>query len=120
MSGIVTNNKSLLISGTVMPDHVHLLIGIHPSVCVSELAQKVKSGSSKLMNDEKWFTGKFSWNEGYGAFTVSQSKLAAVKQYISGQEEHHRKHKLYDEMMEFLKAHGLKADSKENFWQNEP
>jgi putative transposase len=116
MAGLITNHKSHLITGYIMPDHVHLLIGLHPSMSVSEITQKVKANSSKLVNDEKWYGGKFAWNEGYGAFSVSQSKLSVVTKYIAGQEEHHKKHKLYDEMMEFLKAHGLKTDETDHFW----
>ncbi len=119
MAGITTNLKSHLITGYINPDHVHLLDGLHPSVSVAEYTQKTKANSSKFINDEKLVPGKFSWNEGYGAFTVSQTKLKTVTTYIQGQEEHHKKHKLYDEMMEFLKAHGLKADTEEGFWKTE-
>jgi len=116
LSGIIKNLQSHLISGKVMPDHVHLLVGLHPSLAVSELVQKVKANSSKHINDDKWLPGKFSWNEGYGAFSVSQSMLDKVNKYIENQEEHHRKHKLYDEMIDFLKAHGLKTDESDGFW----
>ncbi len=120
ITGIITHLDSHLISGKVMPDHVHLLVGLHSSLSVSELVQKVKANSSKHINDEKWFPGRFSWNEGYGAFSVSQSKLETVMQYIANQEEHHKKHKLYDEMMSFLKAHGLKTEDSEGFWMDKP
>jgi REP element-mobilizing transposase RayT len=116
LSGIVTNLQSHLISGSVMPDHVHLLVGLHPSLAVSELVQKVKANSSKHINTEKWFPGRFSWCEGYGAFSVSQSMLEKVSKYIANQEEHHKKHKLYDEVMSLLQAHGLKADDPVGFW----
>jgi len=116
IAGIITNHKSHLITGFIMPDHVHLLVGLHPSISVSEIVQKVKVNSSKHINEEKWYGGKFCWNEGYGAFSVSQTKLETVTQYIQNQEEHHRKHKLYDEMMDFLKAHGLKTDEG-GFWE---
>ncbi len=99
-----------------MPDHVHLLVGLHPSLAVSELVQKVKANSSKHINTEKWFPGRFSWCEGYGAFSVSQSMLEKVSKYIANQEEHHKKHKLYDEVMSLLQAHGLKADDPVGFW----
>lgn len=120
LTGIITHLNSHLISCMVMPDHVHLLVGLHPSLSVSELVQKVKANSSKHINDEKWFPGRFSWNEGYGAFSVSQSRLKTVVQYIDTQEEHHRKHKLYDEMMDFLKAHGLNTEGSEGFWMDKP
>jgi len=116
MAGIITNHKSHLITGTVMPDHVHLLIALHPTISVSEMAQKVKSNSSKHINDQGWLPGKFSWNDGYGGFTVSQSKLDVVKKYIDNQEEHHIKHKFYNEMKEFFAAHNITTDKEEGFW----
>jgi len=116
ISGIITNHKSHLIIGSVMPDHVHLLIALHPTLSVSEIAQKVKSNSSKHINEQTWLPGKFSWSDGYGGFTVSQSKLDVVKQYIENQEEHHKKHKFYDEMKEFFAAHNIITDKEEGCW----
>jgi len=120
ISGIITNHKSHLLSGIVMPDHVHLLIVLHPAVSVSEIAQKVKANSSKHINEQEWSPGKFSWSDGYGAFTVSHSKFETVKKYIQTQEEHHRKHKFYDEMKEFFAAHNISVDQGEGFWSANP
>jgi REP element-mobilizing transposase RayT len=116
MAGIITNLNSHLLAGFVMPDHVHLLISYNPTLAISEIAQKIKANSSKLINTEKLIQGKFSWNEGYAAFTVSQTKLDTVKHYINTQAEHHLKHKFYDEMVEFLKAHKLDFDNEGSFW----
>jgi putative transposase len=119
ISGIITNLKSHLITGFIRPDHVHLLVSLHSSLSVSELTQKIKANSSKHINDEKWFPGKFTWNKGYGAFSVSQSMLDTVVKYIENQDEHHQKHKLHDEMIALLKAHQLQPDKIEGFWMEQ-
>ena len=109
-----------MITGMVMPDHIHLLIALHPTVSVSEIAQKIKANSSKHINEQDWLPGKFSWSDGYGDFTVSQSKYEVVKKYIENQEEHHRKHNFSDEMKEFFAAHKIITDKEEGFWSDKP
>jgi len=99
-----------------MPDHIHLLVCLNPSTSVSEFVQKIKANSSKHINDEEWFPGKFNWSDGYGAFSVSQSRVETVTKYITNQEEHHQKHKLDDEMQGFVKAHNLKSEGENSFW----
>jgi len=54
-----------------MDDHLHLLIGLHPTLAVSEFAQKFKANTSRFINEKGWALGKFQWQEGYGAFSVS-------------------------------------------------
>jgi len=65
-----------------MEDHVHLLVGLHPTLSVSEFAQKFKANTSRFINEKGWVLGKFNWQGGFGAFSVSQSGLMQVRDYI--------------------------------------
>ena len=71
IAGITRELKCFLqcIGGT--EDHIHLLIGLHPTLSVSEFAQKLKANTSRFINENGWALGKFSWQEGFGAFSVS-------------------------------------------------
>jgi len=73
-----------------MEDHIHILLGLHPTLSVSECAAKIKANSSRFINEKGWAFGKFAWQEGFGAFSVSQSKLEPVREYIRNQETHHK------------------------------
>ena len=65
-----------------MPDHTHLLIGLKPSISISDLVRDIKAGSSKFINDNHWVKGKFNWQEGFGAFSYSKSQIDNVIKYI--------------------------------------
>src|SRR6202142_4132048 len=78
ITGIVSGQKQKLIAINNMPDHLHLLVGLKPDLCLSDLVREVKAGSSKFINEKRWVIGKFSWQEGFGAFSYSRSQLGAV------------------------------------------
>jgi putative transposase len=103
IAGIIQNNghKVLAISG--MSDHVHALFGMRPSQSVSDLLQDIKGCSSKWINENRFVKGKFSWQEGYGAFSYSRRELPAIINYINQQQIHHRTKTFYDEYIELLK-----------------
>jgi putative transposase len=110
MAGIIENLKGqpLLINGP--SDHVHLLFVLPADLSLSELVKKVKANSSRWVH-ENWPTyGGFAWQTGYAAFSVSQSKVREVKRYIADQEEHHRKVTFQEEVLAFLKKHGIKYE----------
>jgi REP element-mobilizing transposase RayT len=88
--GIVTNNRHKLLAINGMPDHIHLLVGLRPTQSVSDLLQDIKGSSSKWINQKGFVRGKFSWQEGFGAFSYSKSELTTVINYIQNQQEHHR------------------------------
>ena len=102
ITGIVQNRDQKMLSIFCMPDHTHLLIGLKPNVCISDLVRDIKAGSSKFINDRNWINGKFNWQEGFGAFSYSKSQLDHVIKYIINQEEHHKKHTFKEEYLEFL------------------
>lgn len=86
-----------------MPDHTHVFIGLKPSILLSDLVRDIKAGSSKFINDNRWIKGKFSWQEGFGAFSYSHSHIDNVIHYINNQEEHHKRQTFKDEYLAFLK-----------------
>ena len=102
ISGIVSNRGQKLFSIFAMPDHVHILVSLSPSISISDLVRDIKAGSSKFINDKNWINGKFSWQEGYGAFSYSKSSVDAVVKYILNQEEHHKKQTFREEYLEIL------------------
>lgn len=74
MCGIVSNKKSKALTIYCNPDdHTHILIGLHPSISISDMAKAIKGNSSKWINENRWMRGKFNWQEGFGAFTYSKS-----------------------------------------------
>jgi putative transposase len=112
ITGIVTNRGQKMVAIYAMPDHVHLLIGIKPNIAISDLVRDIKAGSSKFINDSKWVNGKFSWQEGFGAFSYSKSSLDNVINYILNQEEHHKKKTFKEEYIEFLEKFEIDYDNK--------
>jgi len=92
-------------------DHVHLLVGLRATHCLADVLQEVKGSSSKWVHQELK-KPLFSWQEGYGAFTVSASQRQAVKDYIARQEEHHRRKSFQEEYLEFLKLSGVEYDER--------
>ena len=112
MSGIITGmkHKSIIVNG--MSNHVHILIGLHPSKSVSETVYTIKRSSSLFINKEKLCHGKFAWQEGYGSFTYGRSQLDAVYNYILNQEKHRQKISFRDEYIQFLKNFEVKHDER--------
>jgi len=85
-----------------MPDHIHFLIGMKPSCCLSDLIREIKKSSNDFIKEKKFTKFKFQWQEGYGAFSYSCSGLDHVINYIMKQKEHHRKKTFKEEYVEFL------------------
>ena len=84
-------------------DHVHLFIGLKPSMAISDLIRDVKNNTTNFINEKKWISGKFFWQEGYGVFSYAHSQIETVYDYIHKQEEHHRKKTFREEYIDFLK-----------------
>jgi REP element-mobilizing transposase RayT len=107
ISGIVTNlkHKSIIING--YRDHIHILIGLNPSVSVSDTVHDIKRSSSLFINENRMCQSRFSWQEGYGAFTYSRSDLDNVYKYIYNQESHHSKHSFREEYVSLLELAGI-------------
>lgn len=112
ITGIVTNRGQKLIAINSMPDHIHILIGLKPDQALSDLVRDIKAGSSKFINERHWIAGRFSWQEGFGAFSYSHSQLTGVIRYIRNQEQHHARKSFTDEYREFLERFAVEYDSR--------
>lgn len=112
ISGIIQQQKHKLIIVNGVADHIHLLIGFRPHQSLADLMQDIKGSSSKWINENKFTRSKFSWQEGYGAFSYSHSHLSNVINYIKNQENHHRKIAFIDEYKAFLKTYEVEFDER--------
>lgn len=115
MSGIITqkNQKSIIVNGVT--DHVHLFIGLKPSMAISDLVRDIKNNSSNFINNNKFVKGSFSWQEGYGVFSYAHSQIEQVYKYILNQEEHHKTKTFKEEYLSFLNKFEIKYDEKHLF-----
>ncbi len=112
IGGIIRGEKGHLIEIGGMPDPIHLLAGFSPTIAVSDMLRRIKSKSSKWVNDNKKLVDRFEWQTGYGAFTVSQSQSPVVRRYLQRQAEHHRERSFRDEFIELLNRHGIEFEEK--------
>jgi len=103
MSGIISKkgHKSIIVNG--VSDHVHILVGLKPAFAISDLVRDVKNNSANFINSKNWIKSKFSWQEGYGAFSYSHSHLDRVYNYVLNQEKHHAKSPFREEYLALLK-----------------
>jgi putative transposase len=102
ITGIVQNNKHKLLAINGMPDHLHLMIGLRPAQSISELLQDIKGSSSAWINQKRFLKTRFSWQEGYGAFSYSKKELPNVIHYIMNQQQHHQKETFIKEYTSLL------------------
>jgi REP element-mobilizing transposase RayT len=98
----------------VNADHTHVLVDLPASKAIEEVVQLLKGGSSHWVNENNLVPGKFGWQRGYGAFSVSHSAVDEVCAYIANQEEHHRKKTFAEELRLFVERYGLKWHEEEN------
>ncbi len=107
---ILRECKARLITEGGIPDHVHLLVDLGRESSVAAVVREIKSKSSAWLKSK--LGTKFSWQGGYGVFSVSASHMKNVAQYIDNQEEHHRHKAFQEEFEDMLKAAGIEFDSK--------
>lgn len=103
IAGIIKTKgqKPIIVNG--MADHIHVFIGLKPSMAISDLVRDIKNNSTNFINERKFVKSKFSWQEGYGAFSYSHSHIQTVYNYILNQEEHHKRRKFREEYTELLR-----------------
>jgi REP element-mobilizing transposase RayT len=90
-----------------MPDHVHCLFLLNPNKSIAEIMKQIKGSSSHFINRNNFINEKFAWQTGYAAFTVSESGIEQVSQYINNQKSHHQKKSFQQEYDEFIKLYRL-------------
>ncbi len=112
ITGIVQHNGHKLLSIGGMPDHIHILFGMRPTQSLSDLMQDIKASSSGWINKQGFIKGKFSWQEGYGAFSYARSQLPGVIKYIQTQERHHVQKTFLEEYKGILKSFGTTYDER--------
>ena len=112
IAGIIKakDQKPIIVNG--MPDHIHVFIGLRPSMSISDLVRDIKNNSSNFINSRKFVKDKFAWQEGFGAFTYGQSQIDSVFKYISNQEAHHQKKTFKEEYIDMLEKFQVKYDEK--------
>jgi REP element-mobilizing transposase RayT len=110
--GIVNGNKQKVYAINGMPDHIHILLSIKPDIALSDLMRDIKASSSKWINEKKLVVGKFQWQEGFGAFSYSQSQIDNVINYIKNQKEHHLKKSFKEEYIAMLKKFEIEYNEK--------
>jgi putative transposase len=108
--GIIGKEGGFVLQIGGMPDHIHMVIKLKPIHSLSDIVKKIKANSSKWLNQSDRLPFKFSWQEGYGAFTASESKIQTIIQYVKKQETHHRRMSFKDEFIRILKLHEIEFD----------
>ena len=117
LAGTLKNYDSPSIIINSMPDHVHVLFRMSKNYTLAKIVEEVKKQSSKWIKEIEGINNDFSWQTGYAAFPVCISKFETVKQYISNQEEHHKKKTYKEEVEEFLKAYDVTEYNEDYFWR---
>ena len=112
ISGIITDmkHKSIIVNG--ISDHIHIFLGLNPSVSVADTVHDIKRSSSLFINKEKLSNFYFSWQSGYGGFTYGKSQIDEVYQYILNQENHHKKDSFRKEYLRFLESFEIDYDER--------
>ena len=112
ITGVVSGQNQKLLAINNMPDHVHLLIGLRADLSLSELVRDIKANSSRFINEKRWVNGRFSWQEGFGAFSYSRSQMDAVIRYIQNQQRYHARRTFREEYLERLRKFEVDHDER--------
>ncbi len=115
MAGIIREKKQkpIIVNGT--SNHVHVFVGLKPTMLISDLVRDIKNNTTNFINSNRWLPGRFQWQEGYGAFLYGHSQLEQVYRYILNQERHHRKRSFKEEYLELLKRFDVDYDERNLF-----
>ena len=115
MGTVLKNVKSPSLLINSVEDHVHVLFSLHRTKALSDVVGDLKASSSKWIKTQSSDLATFGWQGGFGAFSISESNVPAVRAYIENQREHHSKVSFQDEMrafLKFLKKHGVEYDER--------
>lgn len=112
MNGIISKQGHLLCVINGMPDHIHALVSMNPKQSPSNLMQDIKRSSTLWINENRLVAGKFSWQEGFGAFSYGKSQVFSISNYIEDQKRHHKKRSFIEEYLQFLKLFEIKYDER--------
>jgi REP element-mobilizing transposase RayT len=112
LGDIFRAHKSPLLDGNGTADHVHLLFSLARTIAIADLVEEVKKGSSKWLKTKGGPLAGFSWQNGYGAFSVSHGDTEGIRAYSANQKEHHRSRTFQEEYRDFLDRHGIPYDER--------
>jgi putative transposase len=112
IGGIMRNKKAKLIAAGGMFDHIHLYASMPSTISIADFVNAVKSNSSRWIHESYSRQRNFSWQEGYGAFSVSKSEEDKAIRYITNQADHHRKRTFKEELITLLDKHGIAYDKR--------
>lgn len=112
ITDVVQGLKQKMIAINGVPDHIHFLIGIKPTCCISDLMREIKKCSTEFVKENKLAGFRFNWQEGFGSFSVSRTDPDRVIQYILNQKEHHKKVSFKDEYLKLLKDNEVEFNEK--------
>ncbi len=115
----VTNHGQTLLAINGMPDHIHMLVAIRPSCCLSDLVREVKTSSGAFINEQQFSGSGFRWQEGYGAFSYAISDLDNLIAFIGNQKNHHKKQSFKEEYIGLLREFDVEFTEENLFnWAN--
>jgi putative transposase len=109
--GIIRNQNCKPLTLYCNPDHIHILLGLHPAKATSDLVREIKTSSTSFINSKNWISNKFNWQEGFGAFTYSKKEIDAIAKYILNQPEHHKKRSFKEEYLSMLEDFEIEYNS---------
>jgi len=112
ITGIIQNKNHKLLAISGVSDHIHILIGLDPTMALSYLVRDIKNNSSKFINEKSWMKGKFQWQVGYGAFSYARSQRSTVIAYIENQEKHHKQESFKVEYLKILQKFDVEYDER--------
>lgn len=112
------NRQSHLVIVNGVEDHLHLLVSLHPTKCLSDIMRDLKTATNKFIKEEKLFPKFKKWQNGYAAFSVSHYKVDTIRNYIARQKQHHSKTKVETEYKAILDAHQLSYNPNDVFGDN--
>jgi REP element-mobilizing transposase RayT len=112
IAGIIKNSEchSICVGGTT--NHIHILCTLNKNLALSKLVATIKANSSKWLHQKDCYYRAFAWQDGYGAFSVSQSVIEKTIEYIKTQEEHHKKSDAREELISLLNAYNIEYDDR--------
>lgn len=108
IAGIIKGKEQKPLAVNGMPDHIHILVGLRPAMRIADLARDIKNNSSNFINSKKWLFQPFNWQEGYGAFSYSESNYGKVIDYIKDQKARHEKRTFRQEYTLLLKKFNIR------------
>ena len=118
-AGTLKKYESPAIVINSVEDHVHILFRLSKNHALSKIVEEIKKQSSKWIKGIEGGSSKFAWQGGYGAFSVSSSKVEVVKQYIEKQREHHKKKSFREEVEDFVKKYDVINYDAKYFWDKD-